>query len=287
MAFIAVFLVVFVVLFFKNNLKNTDASLFQSASGLEAPDEDWDNDGLTNKEEAYWGTDPYTADSDGDGYKDGEEVASGHDPLVPGPDDLIYSGNITKEVSDLTLAGFYAGSLTMDSPDFDQSLNSIADAAVETARDELLGTIDKTRIKTTGISKSSQEKYLEETVMLLSDLLKALGQGNDLAYLTGGIGSVNDYYTPKIQKLTELTDRAYAIQIPNNWTAEHFTLIKTIDGLNSTLQSFGKPDTDPIKAMVAGQMVSEHINVLAEVVEKVVEKAATNKLNLEILKKLR
>jgi hypothetical protein len=38
------------------------------------PDADDDGDGLSNAEEATWGTDPDSADSDGDGYSDGDEV---------------------------------------------------------------------------------------------------------------------------------------------------------------------------------------------------------------------
>ena len=50
---------------------------------------DDDNDGLTNNEEAGWGTDPNNSDSDGDGYLDGEEGAARHDPMKPAPDDKL------------------------------------------------------------------------------------------------------------------------------------------------------------------------------------------------------
>ncbi|WP_209404936.1 gliding motility-associated C-terminal domain-containing protein [Pseudozobellia sp. WGM2] len=42
---------------------------------------DCDNDGLTNDEEAAFGTDPNDPDSDGDGIPDGQEVTDGTDPL--------------------------------------------------------------------------------------------------------------------------------------------------------------------------------------------------------------
>lgn len=41
---------------------------------------DSDNDGLTDEEEIFLGTDPNNPDSDGDGYSDGEEVKNGYDP---------------------------------------------------------------------------------------------------------------------------------------------------------------------------------------------------------------
>ena len=43
-------------------------------------DSDPDGDGLTNGEEAVWGTDPWRKDTDLDGVDDGEEVENGSDP---------------------------------------------------------------------------------------------------------------------------------------------------------------------------------------------------------------
>jgi hypothetical protein len=43
--------------------------------------DDADGDGLTDEDEALWGTDPDNPDSDGDGYDDGDEVEGNTDPL--------------------------------------------------------------------------------------------------------------------------------------------------------------------------------------------------------------
>jgi hypothetical protein len=45
---------------------------------------DSDRDGLTDAEEAIFGTDPNKADTDGDGYSDGAEVAGLYNPAGPG-----------------------------------------------------------------------------------------------------------------------------------------------------------------------------------------------------------
>lgn len=45
---------------------------------------DTDGDGLSDKEEAYYGTDPNNPDTDGDGMSDGDEVKRGRNPLGPG-----------------------------------------------------------------------------------------------------------------------------------------------------------------------------------------------------------
>ncbi|MDR1948781.1 MAG: carboxypeptidase regulatory-like domain-containing protein [Spirochaetaceae bacterium] len=46
---------------------------------------DRDNDGLSDEDEAKWGTDPNNSDTDGDGLSDGDEVKNGTDPLHPDP----------------------------------------------------------------------------------------------------------------------------------------------------------------------------------------------------------
>jgi hypothetical protein len=60
---------------------------------------DSDNDGLSDNEEALYGTDSKHADTDNDGYSDGVEIKSGYNPLVPAPGDRITSasGNINTQ----------------------------------------------------------------------------------------------------------------------------------------------------------------------------------------------
>lgn len=45
---------------------------------------DSDKDGLTNAQEAQYGTDPNNPDTDGDGFKDGDEVKAGYNPKGTG-----------------------------------------------------------------------------------------------------------------------------------------------------------------------------------------------------------
>jgi hypothetical protein len=47
-----------------------------------AADADFDDDGLTNLEEATLGTDPFSEDTDGDGISDADEVSMESDPKV-------------------------------------------------------------------------------------------------------------------------------------------------------------------------------------------------------------
>ena len=47
--------------------------------------QDADSDGVTNRDEYFWGIDPHNPDTDGDGISDGTEIAQGTDPTVPEP----------------------------------------------------------------------------------------------------------------------------------------------------------------------------------------------------------
>ena len=78
---------------------------------------DSDQDGLSDKDELTYGTDPKNPDSDGDGYSDGAEIKSGYNPLKPAPGDKLTTSatspkltstatttsgtkNLTEEISD-------------------------------------------------------------------------------------------------------------------------------------------------------------------------------------------
>lgn len=61
-----------------NTTVNTNTSINTNGSA------DPDVDGLTNDQEATYGTNPNNPDSDGDGFLDGDEVQNGYNPLGPG-----------------------------------------------------------------------------------------------------------------------------------------------------------------------------------------------------------
>jgi hypothetical protein len=63
-----------------NDPLNWRASVTGGTPGA-APIIDADNDGLSDSDEATYGTDPLVADTDADGFSDGEEVVAGTDPL--------------------------------------------------------------------------------------------------------------------------------------------------------------------------------------------------------------
>lgn len=91
--------------FFRISLFVFVSLLFSGVAWLSVASEDFsgknifhdaDQDGLTDDEEALYGTDPRNSDTDGDGYSDGAEVRSGYDPRKSAPGDRVVS---TEEVA--------------------------------------------------------------------------------------------------------------------------------------------------------------------------------------------
>jgi hypothetical protein len=66
-----------------NTYRNVNASNANGSSNTNAT-VDSDGDGLTDKQEALYGTNASNVDTDGDGYTDGQEVQGGYNPLGAG-----------------------------------------------------------------------------------------------------------------------------------------------------------------------------------------------------------
>ena len=82
-------------------------------------DTDTDGDGLTDAEEAIYGTDPNNIDTDGDGLTDGQEIELGTNPLVAdtdgdGLDDALEIGWTDPNNIDTDGDGLTDGSEVMD-----------------------------------------------------------------------------------------------------------------------------------------------------------------------------
>lgn len=122
---------------------------------------DSDGDGVPDKFESMYETDPNNVDSDGDGVYDADEIALGTNPLLAGPDDG--SNPLTgSEVTDLnTYTNRYLASLPDDASREDILKKETLGAFVESNLGELTPSLDGGVVKTNKAKgKEAIEEYL-------------------------------------------------------------------------------------------------------------------------------
>ena len=282
MALVAIFLVYLGL----KNLK-IELDLKPGQANINAPlenDADWDDDGLSNREESYWNTDPNNPDTDGDGYLDGEEVASGHDPLIPAPNDLLPTDeNLTMKMSQLALAGLVEGSLKSDNPNYEQSLNDLTDVIADDAVSSFEIDLSKIELRTIGANKFSQQNYIEEfsrtyekfletfikQMLALEDNLNNIG-AYGMAY-----GGVAKSFTGSAHQYQEIYDELLKIGVPKNWESNHLGVIKLVGELRQASQFVVSGPNDPIKAAVGLNKIVQLWEILPKITEAYSEKLKT------------
>ena len=87
---IAVFSVYFVFSSFKNNPLAKLAGAYQESKKLDPVSTDSDKDGLSDREESIWGTNPQNPDTDGDGFRNNVDNCLG--VMNPGQEDWDNNG---------------------------------------------------------------------------------------------------------------------------------------------------------------------------------------------------
>jgi len=287
MAFIAVFLVFVVFNYLKINL-----DLKPSQANINAPfgnDADWDNDGLNNREESFWNTNPNNPDTDSDGYLDGEEVASGHDPLIPGPDDLLPTdNNLTMKMSQLALAGLVEGSLKTGNPNYKQSIDALADVVAEDTVNSLKVDISQIKLNVIDSDKFSQQNYIEEFSRTYEKFLETFVEQilalEDNLNNIGRYGMANDEvvksFSGSSSRYQEVYDELLKMNVPKNWKSNHLGIIKLVGELQKASQTIVSGSNDPIKATAALNKIVQLWEILPDITEAYAKKIKD--LNLRI-----
>lgn len=273
MALVAVFLVFVASKYLKIELPNVGRQ--QSNLSFEL-DNDWDNDGLTNREESYWDADPNNPDTDGDGYLDGEEVASGHDPLIPSPDDVLSADdNLTMKMSQLALAGLVEGSLKSGSPNYERSLNDLTTIIAEDAFNSFEVDLSKIDLKVVSSDKFSQQKYVEELSPVFEELFMAfIEQMSELENNLNNIGAfgmahggVSKSFKGASSRYDKMFDDLVKTSVPTVWRSNHLGILKLVWELSQASKSVVSGANDPIKATVGLNRIVQLWDVFPEVTE--------------------
>jgi len=252
--------------FFSSISKGSNYSVSTAKSNLDFTiGKDSDNDGLNDNEESYWNTDPLNPDTDGDGFIDGEEVMSGHDPLLPGPNDIIDDGNLTDKLSGLLVSGLYEGSLKEGDPNYNSSVQNVADSIIDDARANLGKEVDSSRILVIGSTKEEQNEYANNARILIADFLtETLDEIQQLSVKLEQINKTGfsspeiiKYFSDESAKYSGYLNRGLKINTPANWVEIHSKLLNLINDAAQSNQAIANGSKDQIKAFTALVLLRE------------------------------
>lgn len=226
--------------------------------------EDPDNDGLSNWEEALWGTNPNIADSDGDGTLDGIEIAARRNPLVNADDDALNTypivpsdeaaGEGTGTRSDAVSRTFMSHLYHIGT----QGNPSIDDIAVleDIITNEVVQNIpyaahtqDDITIDTSGDVEELLRTYANT---LASSLLAydELGAPYEITLITDAIESGNLSGLSELDRFivffTDMHDTLHALPVPSALANTHLEIINTLYAIHTSLTYVHDMHTDTV-----------------------------------------
>ena len=162
---LAGFLVLRIGLYFKSSTNSAVSALVKGVSNSIDSDYDTtfidnDQDGILDKDEAYYQTDPFNPDTDGDGYFDGEEIASGYNPTKK--EEKKVSGesnryNVTEGLTKRLIGGMNAGEID-PSKGSSQIFSQNVDLLTLAALDEAVAKIGQSTKQTSNILLTDNSK---------------------------------------------------------------------------------------------------------------------------------
>lgn len=291
---IAGFFVIRVGLLFSNNLKSPSSSAnilssLQSGSNPEnALTRDSDHDGLPDREEIIYGTDPFNPDSDHDGYLDGEEVMTGHNPLDASDNDSTRPGkfdplkpNLTTKTVNLTLASFIGDDGSIN-PNNLSDVNATTVANTLNTQAGVLLFVAPVKDSDLKISEDNSPEALTNYITALVPILKNyIFNPTVLAGMAdpdNGISTAIDNYQKADQELRLMA-------IPSSWKAIHKNLVNISDELIQSSQSLTRDEinNDPIKSLYALQQLRSTLTSIPDIITKIISLAKSQNLQIQSL----
>lgn len=244
--------------YFKDFLPNNLSANILSKEIPETPlTKDSDKDGLTDRNEILYGTDPFIKDTDGDGFIDGEEVATGSDPRTKdeGAVTGIYgteengTPNLTNRFVNQTVANLIGDNGQIDPEQFNNKTfaaiirNTLNDSALSSYQKP----ISNSEIAISQIdNKESVKKYLESMMPILEE--SQIGLNTVIKQINSVTASPFDGYAFFQERYEDLR----SIPVPKSWLEIHRQIL-TLHLKMSDISQFlniDKINEDPLKAMV-------------------------------------
>lgn len=288
---IAGFLVVRIALVLRDRLSSASAEINSvytppPSSGTSVLTRDSDKDGLPDREEIIYGTDPFKPDTDGDSYVDGEEVSTGHDPLDADDNGKTRPGNfgslkpnLTTKTINLTIASLVESDgdinpAKVNEANIDNIISSLNTQAglilyVEPVKDSDLKISNDN-------SSEAVSRYLATIGPLFREYLFNTKLLSKMANSDADLRVALEGYQ-KADQILRL------MEVPSSWKNTHKDLINISDqiilsGSNLTKEQI---ETDPIKSLFALQQLQNALTTLPEVTAQMTKLAKEQNLSIK------
>lgn len=236
---------------------------------------DKDGDGLSNKEEEKYGTDPENADTDGDGYLDGEEIASGYNPLKSAPGDELSEAeavtprplpqNLTNALAKTLTAGLTSNKfgLSKDENDINpEVIDKLIDdsfSGQEVASLFSLPDISDQEIKISSEQSPEAARSYASKIYDIIDknfssslFLKSGASEIEVAQAAMESGDFEDL-DKYIAAYKQAYDDIKKVRVPVNWKELHKKQLAIFDFYQKVLGAFRDVQDDPLRATIAAE----------------------------------
>lgn len=231
---------------------------------------DSDKDGLSDTEEALYGTAVDVADTDGDGYSDGVEVKSGYDPLRPAPGDKLTVENTaasvaqtTSSATDLTLTDSFTADFqaflaskngqTISTADIQNFTETALAGKVNATDFESIPTVERSQLKIkpqnyAALSVADKKKVLQkDAAEYLNQILYLLISNAPITIATAEEFSVFQadflnrltapsdpenlvYFAELATRLDAFSQQLNTVEVPETMVDLHLKFVKIING---------------------------------------------------------